>query len=110
MTLEDSPSALPSPIGAPSPAIALSPWVNEQFPAWEELLTAHDVARLTRRPRWLLKTLALLGRFPHKRRYHGRGIGWLRTDVAHWLAKDLRAANDSEYLPPESLHTENDGA
>ena len=69
--------------------VALSPWVNERFPAWEELLSAHDVARLTRRPRWILASLIMLGRFPRKRRYHGRGIGWLRSDVLHWLSKDL---------------------
>ena len=39
---------------APSRNVVLSPWVNEPLPAWEELLSAHDVARLTRRPRWVL--------------------------------------------------------
>jgi predicted DNA-binding transcriptional regulator AlpA len=83
-----------SPVQPASPAascrISLSRYVNEQFPNWEELLSAHDVARLTRRPRWMVLSLALLGRFPRKRRFHGRGIGWLRSDVIHWLAKDLR--------------------
>jgi predicted DNA-binding transcriptional regulator AlpA len=73
--------------------VTLSPWVNERFPAWEQLLSAHDVARLTRRPRWILASLTLLRRFPRKRRYHGRGVGWLRSDIVHWLAEDLRAAN-----------------
>src|SRR6202051_20894 len=71
--------------------VTLSPWVNERFPNWEELLSAHDVARLTRRPRWMLTSMVFLRRFPRKRRYHGRGIGWLRSDVIHWLSKDLRA-------------------
>jgi len=31
--------------------VTLSKWVNERFPPWEQLLTAHDVARLTRRRR-----------------------------------------------------------
>jgi predicted DNA-binding transcriptional regulator AlpA len=75
---------------APPPKdVALSPYVNERFPAWEELLSAHDVARLTRRPRWVLASLILLRQFPRKRRYHGRGIGWLRSDVLSWLTKDL---------------------
>jgi predicted DNA-binding transcriptional regulator AlpA len=83
-----------SPVQPPSPAashrVSLSPYVNEPFPNWEELLSAHDVARLTRRARWMLLSLALFGRFPRKSRFHGRGIGWLRSDVTHWLAKDLR--------------------
>jgi predicted DNA-binding transcriptional regulator AlpA len=70
--------------------VAISPWVNERFPDWEQLLSARDVARLTRRPRWIVLSLALLGRFPRKRRFHGRGIGWLRSDVLHWLTRDLR--------------------
>jgi len=69
----------------PSRNVVLSPFVNERFPAWEDLLSAHDVARLTRRPRWLLISLVLLGRFPRRRRYHGRSIGWSRADVARWL-------------------------
>lgn len=79
--------------GATSPdSVALSRWVNERYPDWEQLLCAHDVARLTRRPRWLLLSMMLIGRFPQKRRFHGRGIGWLRSDVAHWLAQDLRTS------------------
>jgi predicted DNA-binding transcriptional regulator AlpA len=77
---------------APSPNVHLSRFVNERFPAWEELLSAHDVARLTRRPRWVLASLVLLGRFPRKCRYHGRGIGWLRSDVLFWLTKELKGA------------------
>ena len=73
---------------ASSRNVVLSPWVNEPLPAWEELLSAHDVARLTRRPRWVLASLVLLGRFPRKCRYHGRGIGWLRSDVLFWLTKE----------------------
>ena len=76
---------------APCCNVVLSPWANEPLPAWEELLSAHDVARLTRRPRWALASLVLLGRFPRKCRYHGRGIGWLRSDVLSWLTKELEA-------------------
>ena len=80
--------AITSPVA--SPRVSLSPYVNEPLPNWEELLSAHDVARLTRRPRWVVLSLALLGRFPRKHRYHGRNIGWLRSDVVTWLARDLR--------------------
>jgi predicted DNA-binding transcriptional regulator AlpA len=69
--------------------ISLSPYVNEPLPDWEALLSSHDVARLTRRPRWMVLSLVLLGRFPRKHRYHGRNIGWLRSDVLTWLSRDL---------------------
>lgn len=64
--------------------VTLSKWVNERFPAWEQLLSAHDVARLTRRPRWVLLGLSLLGRFPRKHCVRGRRI-WLRADVLDWI-------------------------
>jgi predicted DNA-binding transcriptional regulator AlpA len=93
MNSKDSLSPAGTTSGVPSSSVVLSPWVNERLPAWEQLLTAHDVARLTRRPRWVIASLIWVRRFPRKRRYHGRGVGWLRSDVIHWLAKDLRAAN-----------------
>jgi predicted DNA-binding transcriptional regulator AlpA len=88
MSPEDSTPAQRAPSAAVSKNVTLSPWVNEQFPAWERLLSAHDVARLTRRPRWWLLSMAVIGQFPRKQRFHGRGIGWLRCDVLHWLAKE----------------------
>jgi predicted DNA-binding transcriptional regulator AlpA len=75
---------------ATSNNVSLSKWVNERFPNWEQLLSARDVARLTRRPQWVLMSMMVLGRFPQKRRFHGRGVGWLRADVLDWMAKDLR--------------------
>ena len=89
MNSDKSSPITPAPPGA-SHRVSLSPYVNEQFPNWEEMLSAHDVARLTRRPRWMVLSLALLGRFPRKRRFHGRAIGWSRSDVLTWLRKDLR--------------------
>jgi hypothetical protein len=101
---------------APSAAslrnVSLSRWVNERFPAWEHLLTAHDVARLTRRPPWILTALVLIGRFPRKCRYHGRGVGWLRSDVLVWMSRDqtldpvselkrsIRHCSESTLQPP----------
>lgn len=73
---------------AVSKNVSLSPWVNERFPAWDQLLSSHDVARLTRRPRWVLLGMMALGRFPRKHRFHGRQIGWLRNDVLDWIAED----------------------
>ena len=75
-------SQRPSFGAPPCRLVRLSPWVNEPLPPIEELLTARDVARLTRRT-----TLARLGRLPRQRRYHGRSVGWLRSDVLYWLAR-----------------------
>src|SRR5215472_1736741 len=91
MTSDDLSAESQGPATVPFLKVVLSPYVNQPFPAWEELLSAHDVARLTRRPRWVLTSLVLLGRFPKRCRYHGRGIGWLRSDVLSWLTRDLEA-------------------
>jgi predicted DNA-binding transcriptional regulator AlpA len=70
----------------------LSPWVNERCPPINDILSAHDVARLTRRPRWVLIGLCLVGRFPKKARFRGRALGWRRTEVLGWMARDLAVA------------------
>jgi predicted DNA-binding transcriptional regulator AlpA len=85
MNLDES--LKPSPRALPSRLVSLSPWVNELLPPIEELLTAQEVARLARRARWMVASLALLGRLPRQRRYHGRSVGWLRSDVLYWLAR-----------------------
>lgn len=79
--------------------VILSRWVNEPLPPFQELLSAHDVARLTRRPRLVISGLMLLRRFPQKRRYRGRQVGWLRSDVLDWLARDL-VIDDGVAPPP----------
>jgi predicted DNA-binding transcriptional regulator AlpA len=77
--------------GADTPAaVTVSRWVNEPCPPWAELLTSHETVRLTRRHRWTLSALALMGRFPKKLRSHGRTLGWLRSDVECWLGRDHR--------------------
>ena len=73
--------------------VLISKWVNETPPAWDQILTARDVARLTRRHRWILSTLVLIGRFPKEQRFRGRPVGWSRKDVDGWLArKQVRSA------------------
>jgi predicted DNA-binding transcriptional regulator AlpA len=69
--------------------VILSPWVNEPLPSFQELLSAHDVARLTRRPKFVISGLVLLRRFPKKRRFRGHQIGWLRAEVLDWMTRDL---------------------
>jgi predicted DNA-binding transcriptional regulator AlpA len=73
--------------GAAKEQVSLSKWVNESLPDWNEILSARDVARLTRRSCWYVHALALLGRFPKRRRFHGCAIGWGKHDVLRWLAE-----------------------
>jgi hypothetical protein len=86
-----------SPVTPAAPAssrrVSLSPYVNGEFPNWEELFSAHDVAQLTRRPHYMGLSLALLGRFPCIRRFYNRGIGWLRSEVLRWLTRDPRTTH-----------------
>lgn len=69
--------------------VAISPWVNERFPPLNELLRSQDVARLTRRPRWLIAGLCLIGRFPKRLNFHGHAIGWRRSEVLDWMGRDF---------------------
>ena len=65
--------------------VRVSPRVNEKLPALDQILSAHDVARLTRRNRWVLYALSFLGRFPRKQRFRGHSIGWDRVEILEWL-------------------------
>lgn len=69
--------------------LTISPWVNEPLPNVHEILCSRDLARLTRRPRWVLYGLALIGKFPRRKRYRGRIVGWCRTEVLEWMTRDL---------------------
>src|SRR5258706_2131618 len=73
-----------------SGTVFISEWFNESPPPWDEILTAHDVARLTRRHRWVLSALTFLGHFPKKQRFHGRNVGWRRHDVERWLERSRK--------------------
>ena len=70
--------------------VSISRWVNEPCPVWDRILTAHDVARLIRRPRWMLSGMAAVGQFPRKQRFRGKKIGWLKADVLDWMARTSR--------------------
>jgi hypothetical protein len=67
--------------------VSISRWVNEPFPAWDQILTAHDVARLIRRPPWVLSSMAAVGQFPRKQRFRGKKIGWRKTDILEWMTR-----------------------
>lgn len=78
------------------PAVRISPWVNEPFPDVRGILCSRDLARLTRRPRWELFGLALIGKFPRKKRYRGRPIGWCRAEVLEWMTRELVVVPETE--------------
>ena len=75
--------------------IHLPRWVNEPLPDLRAILNASDISRLTRRPRWLLLGLAVLGRFPKRRTYCGKPVGWHRADVLDWLTHSMTIGTDS---------------
>lgn len=79
-----------------APAVTISPWVNEPLPDVRGLLRSRDLARLTRRPRWELFGLALIGKFPRKKRYRGRPIGWCRAEVLEWMTRELAVAPETQ--------------
>lgn len=93
------PESVVAPKSGSTRTVCISKWVNEPPPSWDQILTAHDVARLTRRPKWVLSALTLLRQFPKKERFHGRNLGWRLPDIEEWLARsrkprsgDLRSA------------------
>ena len=69
--------------------VTISPWVNEPLPNIQGILCSRDLARLTRRPRWVLCGLALMGKFPRKKRFRGRVVGWCRAEVLEWMTREL---------------------
>jgi predicted DNA-binding transcriptional regulator AlpA len=110
MSPEDLSSEERAASAASPEIVTLSKWVNERFPPWEQLLSAHDVARLTRRPRWVLLGLTLLGRFPRKHCFHGRRIGWLRDDVLDWIGKGASFdAGRTSLFPPKLVRLDRTG-
>jgi predicted DNA-binding transcriptional regulator AlpA len=86
-------------VSVPPSPVVLSRWVNEPYLSLTELLSAHDAARLTRKTRWLLLGLSLIGQFPGRVRFRGRRIGWRRSDVLEWMARDLALKQDRMTSP-----------
>jgi hypothetical protein len=89
MTLNSVDGALTRQQTIAATTVTISPWVNESLPNIHEILCSRDLARLTRRPRWILCGLALIGKFPRKKRYRGRLVGWSRTEVLEWMTSEL---------------------
>ena len=74
--------------------VRLPRWVNEPLPDLRAILSASEISRLTRRPRWLLLGLAVLGRFPKQRTHCGKPVGWHRADVLDWLTQNMTIETD----------------
>ena len=70
--------------------IRISRWANETLPVWDQVLTAHDVARLARRPPWWLCGMALLRQSPKKRTVRGQEVHWLNLEVTERLRLHAR--------------------
>ena len=81
--------------------VYLTRWVNEPLPDLRAILSASEISRLTRRPRWLLLGLAVLGRFPKQRTHCGKPVGWHRADVLDWLTHNMAIEAD---LPGTTRH------
>jgi len=94
----ESSSVAPSIIRT-SQDLRLPQWVNEPLPDLRALLTANEISRLTRRPRWLLLGLAVLGRFPKQRTHCGKPVGWHRADVLDWLTQHMTIEPDRPLTP-----------
>lgn len=74
--------------------VHLPRWVNEPLPDLRAILSAGEISRLTRRPRWLILGLAALGQFPKQRTHCGKPVGWHRADVLDWLTQNMTIESD----------------
>jgi hypothetical protein len=48
--------------------VQASRWMHDRWPNWIAILSAQDLARLTRRAPWIASVLTLLGRCPNQQR------------------------------------------
>ena len=97
-TTSESSTVAPTTIRV-SQELRLPRWVNEPLPDLRALLSAGEISRLTRRPRWLLLGLAVLGRFPKQRTHCGKPVGWHRADVLDWLTQNIAIEDDHASEP-----------
>jgi len=92
-------------IARASQDVYLPRWVNEPLPDLRAILSAGEISRLTRRPRWLLLGLAVLGRFPKQRAHCGKPVGWHRADVLDWLTQNIAIEADLPRTTRRRNHT-----
>jgi len=91
-------------ISTSSREVRLPRCVDESFPDVHAILSGSEIARLTRRPRWLLFGMAVLGHFPKQRTHCGKSIGWHRADVLDWLTQHMATESDSPPTPHTGRH------
>lgn len=75
--------------------VTISPWVNEPLPDLQGIPCSRDIARLTRRPRWMLYWLSLIRKFPRKTRYRGGVLGWCRAERLEWMTRERSVETES---------------
>lgn len=85
--------------------VRLPGWVNEPLLDIHQILSGHEISRLTRRPRWLLLGLAALGLFPKRRTHCGKPIGWHRADVLDWLTQHMAVEPDRPPVTQTCRHS-----
>jgi predicted DNA-binding transcriptional regulator AlpA len=61
---------------------------SERIAGIDQVLSTHDVERITGKHRCTIWRWVLAGTFPPKRA--GGGCGWLRSDVERWLQGNKR--------------------
>jgi predicted DNA-binding transcriptional regulator AlpA len=59
--------------------------VAERVDGIDQVLSTHDIERITGRHRCTIYRWVLAGTFPEKRA--GGGRGWLRSDIERWLLR-----------------------
>jgi predicted DNA-binding transcriptional regulator AlpA len=67
---------------APRVEAAISP-LSERIAGIDQVLSTHDIERITGKHRCTIYRWVLAGTFPPRRA--GGGRGWLRSDVERWL-------------------------
>lgn len=61
-------------------------WTEPRAATDEEVLRWPDVHRIVKLSRTTVQKLEKLGKFPRRIRLTDYSIGWLRSDVAAWMA------------------------
>lgn len=74
---------------ASKPPVSVPQWIHERFPPLHELLCTHDLARLSRRLRWVIAGLCLIGRISKKLKLHKRAIRRHRSEAVAGWAENL---------------------
>jgi len=93
MALDKEQCQLPLAVTRSRPPKAKTPRVEapehplpERIAGIDQVLSTHDVERITGKHRCTIYRWVLAGAFPQRRA--GGGCGWLRSDVERWLKGD----------------------